>query len=313
MLASPKSNALVDNFALQWLQLKRLSTFAPDANIFPKFNERLRSAMLAETTLLLQEVTREDRSILDLISADYTYLNETLAQHYGIVDTAGNTSSDKKRSPGGQPIRGPQFVRVSLKDGNRGGLLTQASILSVTSNPTRTSPVKRGRWLLEQLLGAPPPPPPPNVPELKEDEQSQATGSLRQRLEQHRANPTCASCHARMDPLGFALENYNAIGAFREKEGAFPIDASGTLPDGTQFSGPIELKAILLQKKDAFCRCLAEKMLIYALGRGVERSDRRTIDQIVAAAAKNDYKFSSLVTEIVRSEPFRLRRGKEQE
>jgi hypothetical protein len=313
MLASPKSSALVDNFALQWLQLRRLSTFAPDAKLFPKFNERLRAAMFTETSMLLQEVVGKDRSILDLIAADYTFLNEPLAQHYGIVDTAGNTPSDKKKTPGGQPIRGQQFVRVALKDGNRGGLLTQASILSVTSNPTRTSPVKRGRWLLEQLLGAPPPPPPPNVPELKEDEQSAATGSLRQRLEQHRQNPSCASCHARMDPLGFALENYNAIGAFRQKEGEFPIDASGTLPDGTQFSGPIELKGILLQKKDVFSRCLAEKMLIYALGRGLERSDRHTVDKIVAGTAKNDYKFSSLVTEIVRSDPFRLRRGKEQQ
>jgi hypothetical protein len=313
MLASPKAHALVENFALQWLQLQRLSTFSPDAEQFPSFTEKLRSAMLKETTLLVEEVIREDRSILELIGADYTYLNETLARHYGISDTMGNWMGDKNKRPGGQPIRGEQFVRVSLKDGNRGGLLSHASVLSVTSNPTRTSPVKRGRWVLEQLLGAPPPPPPPNVPELAEGDKAQLSGSLRQRMEQHRQNPACASCHARMDPLGFALENYNAIGAFRQKDGGFAIDPSGSLPDGTKFAGPIELKAVLMQKKDAFCRSLAEKMLIYSLGRGLERSDRRAVDKIVAGTAKKDYKFSALVTEIVHSDPFRLRRGKDQE
>src|SRR5207237_1242274 len=171
-------------------------------------------------------------SILDLIDADFTYLNETLARHYGITDTNGSRWGKKSPKPGGQPIRGRQFQRVTLTDGERGGLLTRASVLSVTSNPTRTSPVKRGRWVLEQLLGTPPPPPPPNVPELPEGDKAQLTGSLRQRMEQHRANPSCANCHARMDALGFAFENYNAVGAFRAKDGGFAIDPSGTLPDG---------------------------------------------------------------------------------
>jgi hypothetical protein len=194
----------------------------------------------------------------------------------------------------------------------RGGLLTQASILTVTSNPTRTSPVKRGRWVLEQILGTPPPPPPPNVPELPADAKAQLTGSLRQRMEQHRANPSCAACHARMDPLGFAFENFNAIGAFRTKDGDFPIDPSGTLPDGVSFKGPAELKAVLKGKKELFSRCLTEKMLTYALGRGVESYDRPAVDKITAALARDDYRFSTLLLEIARSDPFRLRRGKDE-
>jgi hypothetical protein len=229
------------------------------------------------------------------------------------VDTNGNRAGQKPARPGGRPIRGEQFQRVSLGEGegDRGGILTQASVLTVTSNPTRTSPVKRGRWVLEQLLGTPPPPPPPNVPELPETEKAVSSGSLRQRMEQHRANPTCANCHARMDPIGFAFENFNAVGAYRARDGDFAIDASGTLPDGQSFQGPPELKAILKAKKELFSRCLAEKMLIYALGRGVEYYDTPTIDRINAALARNDHKFSTLVTEIAKSDPFRLRRGKE--
>jgi hypothetical protein len=312
MLADPRSAALVDNFALQWLQLKRLTQFSPDPKLFPSFNEKLRSAMLEETRLSVGEVFREDRSVLELLASDHTYLNEYLAKLYGIADTAGNRWGDKQKAPGGQSFRGPQFVRVPLKDGTRGGLLTQASILAVTSNPTRTSPVKRGRWVLEQMLGAPPPPPPPNVPELKEGGEK-LTGTLRQQMEQHRENPSCASCHARMDPLGFALENYDAIGAFRTQDGEHAVDPSGTLVDGTAVSGPVDLKNVLLAKKDVFTRCLAEKMLIYALGRGSERSDRRTLDTIVKATGREGYKFSALVTAIVTSDPFRLRRGKDQE
>jgi hypothetical protein len=317
MLQDPKAKALVDNFAMQWLQLRRLQTFAPDPKLFPTFNEKLRQAMLRETELFVEAILREDRSILDLIDADFTYLNEPLAEHYGIKDTNGNLRGQKPTRAPGQPIRGPQFVRVSLASPGgdsrniRGGLLTHASVLTVTSNPTRTSPVKRGRWVLEQILGTPPPPPPPDVPELPETEKAALSGSLRQRMEQHRANPSCASCHARMDPIGFAFENFNAIGAFRAKDGEFPIDPSGTLPDGQSFQGPAELKAILKGKKDLFARCLAEKMLIYALGRGLEHYDKPTIDRVSAALARNNYKFSTLVTEIAKSDPFRLRRGKE--
>ena len=312
MLADPKSRSLVDNFAMQWLQIKRLKTFAPDPKLFPSFNEPLRNAMSRETELFFEAIIREDRSVLELLDADFTYLNDTLARHYGIADTMGNWVGQKPEREGGQPISRREFVRVSLPHKVRGGLLTQASILTVTSNPTRTSPVKRGRWLLEQILGAPPPPPPPNVPELAEGDKAQLTGSLRQRMEQHRANPACANCHAKMDPLGFAFENYDAIGAFRTKDGEFPIETAGVLPDGKAFQGPAELKSILKEKRNQFTRCLTEKLMIYALGRGLEYYDRRPVMQIQEALAKDNDKFSVLVSEIVKSDPFRLRRGSEE-
>lgn len=309
LLQDAKAEALVDNFALQWLQLKRLETATPDPQRFPRFGQRMRSSMLEETRLFFASVMREDRSILELLDADYTFLNERLARHYGIVDTHGTRAGKPPVRPGGQPIRGEDFVRVDLVDDERGGLLTQASILTVTSNPTRTSPVKRGVWVLEQILGAPPPPAPPNVPLLPEGEEVELTGSLRERFEQHRSDPVCANCHARMDPLGFALENYDAIGAFRTKDGAFDIDPSGELPDGRKFQTFAELKGILTEMKDAFARCLCEKMLIYALGRGVEFYDQPEVDRIVAALQRDDYRFSTLVREIVRSDPFQKRRG----
>ncbi len=311
MLADPRSRSLVDNFAMQWLQLKRLKTFAPDPKQFPSFNEQLRNAMAKETEQFVGAIIREDRSVLEMLDADYTYLNETLARHYGIADTMGNWMGQKPEREGGQPIPRREFVRVSLPHKLRGGLLTQASILTVTSNPTRTSPVKRGRWVLEQILGAPPPPPPANVPELPEGEKAQLTGSLRQRMEQHRANPACANCHAKMDPIGFAFENYDAIGAFRTKDGEFPIETAGVLPDGKAFQGPGELKSILMEKRNQFTRCLTEKLMIYALGRGLEYYDRRPVMQIQDVLAKQDYKFSVLVSEIVKSDPFRLRRGQD--
>jgi Protein of unknown function (DUF1592)/Protein of unknown function (DUF1588)/Protein of unknown function (DUF1587)/Protein of unknown function (DUF1585)/Protein of unknown function (DUF1595)/Planctomycete cytochrome C len=310
MLKDPRSQALVDNFAMQWLQLRTLKNFTPDPKRFPSFDEPLRAAMLKETESFFGAIIREDRSILDLIDADFTFLNRRLAEHYGIADTNGNRRGQKPTKPEGNFFLGDRFVRVTLQDGERGGLLTQASILAVTSNPTRTSPVKRGRWVLEQMLGTPPPPPPPNVPPL-EDAKRQLTGSLRQRMTQHRVDPACANCHARMDPIGFGFENYDAIGAFRTKDDGFPVDPSGTLPDGKSFKGPGELKQILKGKKELFSRCLSEKMLTYALGRGVEYYDRSTVEGINEALAKNDYRFSVLVTEIVKSDPFRLRRGKE--
>ncbi len=309
MLQDPKSQSLVENFALQWLQLQRLDSFAPDPQRFPRFSSRLRSSMLEETKRFFASVMREDRSIVDLLNADYTFLNERLARHYGIVDTHGTRAGQKPVRPGGQPIRGDDFVRVALADSERGGLLTQASVLTVTSNPTRTSPVKRGRWVLEQILGMPPPPAPPNVPLLPEGEQAELTGSLRQRFEQHRSNPVCASCHARMDPIGFAFENYDAVGAFRTKDGAFDIDPAGQLPDSRSFQSWAELKQILAEQKDLFARCLSEKMLIYALGRGLEHYDQPAVDRIVAALQSDNYRFSALVREIARSEPFQKRRG----
>ncbi|MEY4179057.1 MAG: hypothetical protein RLY70_2631 [Planctomycetota bacterium] len=311
MLRDKKASALVDHFAMQWLQLGRLQSHAPDARLFPAFNEPLRAAMTEETRLFLAEIIREDRSLLDLIQADFTYLNEPLAKHYGIVDTQGTAAGQKPAKPGAQPIRGPNFVRVSLASAERGGLLQQASVLTVTSNPTRTSPVKRGRWVLEQLLGTPPPPPPPNVPELDKPDGGPLVGTLRQRMEQHRRNPACANCHASMDPLGFAFENYDAIGAWRRLDGDAPIDASGELPGGKSFQGPAELKSILLEKKSQFARCLVEKMLTYALGRGLEYYDKPTVDKISAALERDGYKFSTLAAEIAASDPFRLRRGKE--
>jgi hypothetical protein len=260
--------------------------------------------MRTETELFFSSIIKEDRSILDLIDSDYTFLNETLAKHYGIVDSKGNMVGKKITQPGGSPIKGDEFIRVALSDKSRGGLLTQASILTATSNPTRTSPVKRGRWVLEQILGSPPPPPPPDVPELSADDKSVAQGSLRQRMEQHRKNPSCANCHAKMDPIGFALENFNAIGAFRAKDGNFDIDASGEFSDGTTFKGPADLKNIVKLKKDDFTRCLAEKMMIYALGRGLEYYDRPVIEKIVKYVSDNNYKFSALVSGIVQSDAF---------
>lgn len=309
MLKDPKAKTLVDNFAIQWLQLGRLRQFAADKKLFPQFNEQLKSAMLRETELFLAEIVREDRSILDLIDADFTYLNEQLARHYGIVDTKGNLR-DQKITDRGEPIRGEKFVRVSLPAEQRGGLLTQASILTVTSNPTRTSPVKRGRWVLEQILGTPPPPAPSGVPEL-DDAKRQLTGTLRDRMQQHRENPACAGCHARMDPIGFAFENYDALGGYRTRDGEGNIDPSGVLPDGKTFQGPKELKAILRDKKHLVARCLTEKMLTYALGRGLEYYDTPAVDKIVAALERDNYKFSTLVGEIAKSDPFRLRRGRD--
>jgi hypothetical protein len=294
MRADPKARALTENFAVQWLQLRNLKAFAPDPKLFPNFDERLRAAMQKETELFFDAVLREDRSILDLLDADFTFLNGRLARHYGI-----------------DGVYGDNFRRVKLTDGKRGGILTQASVLTVTSNPTRTSPVKRGKWVMEQILGTPPPEPPPNVPPLAADDKAQLTGSLRQRMEQHRKDPSCAVCHEHMDSLGFAFENYDAVGAFRTKDGNFPIDPSGTLLGGLTFKGPQELKAILKGKKELFARCLTEKMLTYALGRGLEYYDRPTVEAIVAALGRNDYRFSTLITEITRSDPFRLRRGRE--
>ncbi len=291
MLADNKAQVLVENFAGQWLQLRNLEIVAPDKGKYPGFDEALRRAMRQETELFFAAIMRDDRSVLDFINADFSYVNERLAEHYGIAD-----------------VKGEEFRRVELDPAQRGGVLTQASVLTVTSNPTRTSPVKRGKWVLENLFGTPPPPPPPDVPELKEE--AALTGSLRERMEQHRSNPACAVCHSRMDPLGFGLENYDGIGGWRTKDGQFDIDPSGKLPGGESFAGPRELKSILLARQDDFIRCLSEKMLTYGLGRGVEYSDRCTVEDIVRAVKENDFKFSSLILAIVDSDAFQKRRGK---
>ena len=291
MLKDPKSRSLVENFAGQWLQIRNLKAVNPDRDRFPGFDEPLRQAMLRETELFTAEILRDDRSVLDFIDADFTYVNERLARHYGLVG-----------------ISGEEFRRVRLQDSVRGGLLTQASILTVTSNPNRTSPVKRGRWVLEQLLGTPPPPPPAGVTPLKEDRAADSSLSLRQRMEQHRSRPNCAVCHNRLDPLGFGLENYDGVGAWRDKEGSRPVDASGTLPSGESFRGPGELKAILKARPREFARCLAEKMLTYALGRGLEDYDRAAVDRIVKDLESRQYRCSTLVLGVVMSDPFLKRR-----
>ncbi len=298
MLSDPKATELATNFGAQWLQIQRLDTVTPDPNRFPTFNPKLRADMLKETELFLESIFHEDRSILDILDADYTFLNQRLAGHYEIW-----------RNEEGEPIKGNAFQRVALQNSARGGILTQASVLTVTSNPSRTSPVKRGRWVLEQILGSPPPPPPPNVPELEEEHDAITGTTLRERLEQHRDDPACANCHAKMDPIGFAMENYNAIGRYRTKDGEQDIDTAGQLPDGTSFEGFSDLKHILKNRKKQFAQCLTEKMLTYAIGRGLEYYDRPTIERIVTELETKDYRISVLITEIVKSDPFRLRRG----
>lgn len=309
MLADARASSLVQGFAMQWLQLQRIDFVSPDGKLFPTFNAALRAAMVRETEMFMESILREDRSVLDLIDADYTFVNAPLAQHYGIADTNGNAVGAKPAGKRGRPIRGDNFVRVLLQDRNRGGLLTQASVLTVTSNPTRTSPVKRGRWVLEQIMGAPPPPPPGNVPELSEAEADITAASLRERMEVHRRNPACANCHAKMDPIGFALENFNAVGGWRTKDGGFDIDATGEFTDGTKFVGPAALKTFVMQRKESFVRCLTEKLLIYALGRGLEYYDRPTVESIVQTLPAEEYRLSALVTHIVKCDAFRQRRG----
>jgi len=298
MLKDPRAETLTDNFAMQWLQLRRLAAVQPDEGKFKRFRSSVKASMMTETQLFFKEIVREDRSILDLLDSDFTYIDRRLAEIYNL------------QPPGG--FQRDEFKRVSLTGTPRGGLLTQPSILTVTSNPTRTSPVKRGKWILEQLLGDPPPPPPPNVPSLDDKNRKELSGSFRQKLEQHRANPACANCHAKMDTMGFAMENFNGIGQWRDKnEEGQPVEVGGKI-DGLELKSLGDLKKLLGEKKDLFAHCLAEKMLIYALGRGLDYYDDRTVDRIQAETAKGGYKFSALVTAIVKSDPFRLRRGKAQ-
>jgi hypothetical protein len=286
MLADPKARAMAENFAGQWLEIRRLKAATPDRERFPDFDDYLRDSMLKETELFFHNTIQEDRSVLDFIDGSYTFLNERLARHYGI-----------------RSVTGTNFRKVDLTGTGRDGILSHASVLTVSSYGNRTSPVLRGKWVLENLLNAPPPPPPPNVPSLDENAVG-TSASLRDQMEQHRKNTICASCHARMDPLGFSLENYDAVGAWRTQDGQFTIDASGTLPNGKSFKGAGELKAILKQQPEAFVECLAEKLLIYGLGRETERSDRPALRQIVARAAAENYKFSAVLLGVVESAPF---------
>jgi len=290
MLRSSKSEALTVNFAGQWLHLRNLASWHPAHKLFPEVDDSLRDAMRREVEMFFQSVLLENRSVLDFLDSKDTFLNERLARHYGI-----------------EGVRGPEFRRVELADGQRGGVLTMAGVLAVTSYPTRTSPVIRGKWVLENLLGAPPPPPPPDVPTLQEAAIGK-TVSMRQQIETHRSNPACAACHAKMDPIGFALENYDAAGKWRAKEGGFTIDTSGTLPSGQTFANAAELKHIMRSHPEEFVLCLTEKLMTYALGRGVERTDKPVVRAIVRNAEAGDYKFMSILRGIVESAPFQMRR-----
>ncbi len=287
MLRDRRSRTLAENFASQWLQTRKLKDFTPDPILFPDFDEPLRMAMLEETVLFFESIRDEDRSVLDLLDADYTFVNERLARHYGISG-----------------VKGDVFRRVSMTGMQRGGILTQASVLAATSNPTRTSPVKRGKWILENILGAPPAPPPSGVEALKEGKEQGVSTTLRQKMSRHRTDPACASCHRRMDPLGFALENFDAVGGWRSLEDGQPIDSAGQLPGGRTFQGPAQLKTTLLARRNAFARCLTEKLLTYALGRGLDRADRRDVDHIVGKLVRKDYRFSALILAVVESQPF---------
>ena len=291
MLADGRSAALADNFAGQWLETRNLDSVKPDPQKFPDWGPELRDAMKTETRMFFESIVRENRPLSEFLDADFTFLNEPLAKHYRI-----------------EGVTGPEFRRVTLGTGQRGGILSHASVLTVSSYPTRTSPVIRGKYVLQNILGAPPPAPPPDVPVLDEEAVGNA-GSLRQQLEKHRTNAMCASCHNRMDVLGFGLENYDAIGKWRTMDGKFPIDSSGTLPNGKSFSSPAELRVLLKADLSDFARCIIEKMLTYSLGRGLERYDKRTVDEINRKLAASGYKFQTLIHEIVRSLPFQSRRG----
>ena len=295
MLRDPRSDALIDNFFGQWLLLRNMTAASPDPDAFLDFDENLRQAMTRETALFVESQVRDDRSALDLLRADYSYVNARLARHYGMPNVYGN-----------------HFRRVPV-DGDRGGLLGQGSILTVTSYPNRTSPTKRGLWVLENLLGSPPPPPPPDVPGLPDADHGDTgrTLSMRERMEVHRTSPVCASCHVLMDPLGFSLENFDGIGAWRTDERGAPINASSTLPDGTSFEGPSGLRDLLLGQEERFAETVTEKLLTYALGRGVEYYDRPAVRTITRDAAAEDYRWSSLIVGIVDSTPFQMRRSRE--
>ena len=290
MLADPRAQALVTNFAGQWLSLRNAAAVQPDEDLFPDFGEDLRQGFRRETEMLFDAILREDRSVVELLSADYTFLNERLAVHYGIPN-----------------VRGSHFRRVVLDDPGRGGLLGHGSILTVTSHANRTSPVVRGKWVLENILGTPPPPPPADVPAL-EATTAGRTLTMREAMEQHRANPVCASCHRVMDPLGLALEPFDAIGRWRTaNETKVPMDLSGVLPDGTVYDGPAGLKAALLAHPERFVTTVTEKLLTYAVGRGVEHYDAPAVRAITRAAAEDDYRLTTLILGVVKSHPFRMR------
>lgn len=289
MLKHERASSLTDNFAGQWLQLRNLRGLTPDPETFKTWDESLRSAMIRESELFFDHVVKNDRNVLDFLDADYTFLNDRLSRHYGVPD-----------------VRGEKFRQVKLPNNRRGGLVSQAAILTVTSNPTRTSPVKRGKWISENILGVQPPAAPPDVPELPK---GQLKGTLRQQMEQHRADPACAGCHAKLDPLGFGLENFDGIGAWRDEDAKTKIDATGVMPDGSKFDGPAELRKVLVGKAEMFRRCLAEKLLTFAIGRGLEYYDKCVLDELSLKLKAGDDRFSALVLAVVESDAFQKRKA----
>jgi hypothetical protein len=289
MLTDPRADAFVSNFAGQWLHLRNLKTIAPNHDEFPDFDDTLRDAFQREAELFFASIMREDRNVLDLLTANYTFVNERLAKHYGVPY-----------------IYGSQFRRVTLQDDARRGLLGKGAILMVTSRADRTAPVLRGKWILENVLGTPPPPPLPNVPPLVASTES-APRTLRERMEQHRASPTCAGCHKVLDPLGFALENFDGVGAWRTREAGLPIDASGLLADGTKVDGVVALRNALVARADIFVQTLTEKLMIYALGRGLKAYDMPAVRDIVRQTEKQDHRFSALIMGVVTATPFQMR------
>jgi len=294
MLADERSAALISNFAAQWLYLRDLKKLVPDPSSFPEFTDNIREEFLRETQLFLEYEMRQDHSVPHMLTADYTFANEDLAKFYGIPN-----------------VYGSHFRKVAVTDPNRAGLLGQGSILTVTSYATRTSPVQRGKYVLANILGTPPPPPPANVPPLPEAKEGDPPASMRERMALHRANPVCASCHTRMDPLGFALENFNAIGKWRTRDGDAAIDPSGTFPDGTKFANPAEFRGVLLSHQEQFVRTFAEKMLTFALGRGLEYYDMPAVRTVLRDSAKQEYRWSSVIMNVVKSVPFQMRTATE--
>ncbi|MGH9239816.1 MAG: DUF1592 domain-containing protein [Vicinamibacterales bacterium] len=295
MLADPRASAFAENFAGQWLETRNLDVVKPDPDTFKEFDADLRDAMKRETTLFFEHVLRENRPVRDFLTADYTFLNERLAAHYGVAG-----------------VTGPEMRRVPLETDRRGGVLSQGAVLTVSSYPTRTSPVIRGKYVLQNILGTPPEPPPGDIPPLEESNTG-GERSVREQLERHRSNPACAACHRNMDPLGFGLENYDAIGRWRDREGKFPVDATGTLPDGQKFTTPGEMRTLLVSHLPQFSRTLTEKMMTYALGRGLKPFDRRAVDAVQRALAADGYQFQTMVRQVVQSVPFRSRRGEEKQ
>ena len=292
MLNDPKADALVDNFASQWLNLGNLDEVKPDAKLFPEFTPELRADMIHETKLFVRTVFREDRSLVDFLDANFTFVNERLARHYGIDD-----------------IQGREMRRVSLPQNQRAGVLTHGSILTLTSNPDRTSLVRRGNWIVNNVLGLPLPDPPGNIPSLEDGAKESGVSSLREQLALHRADPSCASCHNTLDPLGFGMENFDAIGRWRQAAEGRPVESEGIMPSGESFSGPVELIKILKERKRKFAELVTRKMLTYALGRGLDIPDSCTVDDIVADLQENNFRFTTLVRGIINSRPFLTRRG----